>query len=59
MIKYEDVKDKLREYFKNIDPEYLYKLAIQCGFKLIDKKDKNKYLKNGKRSKSNFCNQDH
>lgn len=48
MIKYEDVKDKLREYFKNIDPEYLYKLAIQCGFKLIDKTDKIKEKENKK-----------
>lgn len=39
-MKYEDVKNKIKEYFKNIDPEDLYRLAIQCGFKLIDKDKK-------------------
>ena len=47
-MKYKDVKDKIKDYFKNINPEDLYRLAIQCGFKLIDKDKKESKKENKK-----------
>ena len=38
-MKYNDVKDKIKDYFEKIDPDELYDLAISCGFKQIDKKN--------------------
>ena len=37
-MKYEDVKDKIDNYFKNINSEELYELAIQSGFKQVPKR---------------------
>ena len=37
-MKYSDVKDKIKKYFEEIDPDELYDLAISCGFKQVDKK---------------------
>lgn len=34
-MKYEDVKDKIDNYFKNTSSEELYELAIQSGFKQV------------------------
>lgn len=39
-MKYSDVKDKIKKYFEEIDPDELYDLAISCGFKQVDKKEK-------------------
>ena len=38
-MKYSDVKDKMKKYFEEIDPDYLYDLAISCGFKQVEKKE--------------------
>lgn len=38
-MKYLDVKDKIKKYFEEIDPDELYDLAISCGFKQVDKKE--------------------
>ena len=38
-MKYSDVKDKIKKYFEEIDPDELYDLAISCGFKQVDKKE--------------------
>nr|DAV67807.1 MAG TPA: hypothetical protein [Caudoviricetes sp.] len=34
-MKYEDVKDKIDNYFKNKNSEELYELVIQSGFKQV------------------------
>ena len=39
-MKYSDVKDKIKKYFEEVDPDELYDLAISCGFKQVNKKEK-------------------
>ena len=39
-MKYSDVKDKIKKYFEEVDPDYLYDLAISCGFKQVNKEEK-------------------
>lgn len=31
-----ELKNKIREYFKEVDPDELYELALSCGFKEIE-----------------------
>ena len=37
-MKYEDVKDKIDNYFKNVNSEELYELALKSGFKQVPKR---------------------
>lgn len=37
-MKYSDVKDKIEKYFREVNPDRLYDLAISCGFKQVDKR---------------------
>ena len=40
-----EVKNKIREYFKEVDPDELYELALSCGFKEIEEEvDENEYI---------------
>lgn len=51
-MKYSDVKDKLKKYFEEIDPDELYDLAISCGFKQVDKKEEELQIKANFENKS-------
>ena len=40
-----ELKNKIREYFKEVDPDELYELALSCGFKEIEEEvDENEYI---------------
>ena len=36
-----ELKDRIEKYFKEVDPDELYELALSCGFKQVEEETEN------------------